>query len=225
MERGADALFPVELSLLVGFASLLIVGPLGVGIAWLQASRRHRLSGLVDVLVMLPMALPPSVVGFFLVWVLGRRGAVGRALEWLGIRVVFTPWAAIIASSVVALPVLVKAAQPAMEAVPRELIVIGRSLGLSPLEVFRRIVLRASWRGVVTGLVLAFVRGIGEFGATLMVAGNIPGRTNTMTIEIWSAYQSGDDDRALLYVVVLTALGLAAVLTASRIAPRRGAPL
>jgi len=125
----------------------------------------------------------------------------------------------------VALPVLVKAAQPAMEAVPRELIVIGRSLGLSPLEVFRRIVLRASWRGVVTGLVLAFVRGIGEFGATLMVAGNIPGRTNTMTIEIWSAYQSGDDDRALLYVVVLTALGLAAVLTASRIAPRRGAPL
>jgi molybdate transport system permease protein len=88
--------------------------------------------------------------------------------------------------------------------------------------VFVRVVLRASWRGVVTGLVLAFVRAVGEFGATLMVAGNIPGRTNTMTIEIWSAYQSGEDDRALLYVGVLTVLGLLAVFVASRVAPRRG---
>lgn len=217
-----DALFPIGLSLRVGLAALLVVGPLGIGLAWLQAARRHRWSGLIDALVLVPMVLPPSVIGFFLVWLLGRRGFVGRALEAVGVRVVFTPLAAVVASSIVALPVLVKAAQPAMEAVPRELVVVGRSLGLSPFEVFVRVVLRGAWRGVATGLVLAFVRALGEFGATLMVAGNIPGRTNTMTIEIWSAYQSGDDERALLYVGLLSMLGLIAVVLSSRVAPNRG---
>ncbi len=216
-----DPFFPVWLSLGVALLALVVTAPLGIGLAWFQASRQHRFRGLIDGLVLMPMVLPPSVVGLFLVWIFGRRGVVGHALESVGVRLVFTPWAAAIASGVVALPVLVKAAQPAMEAVPQELILIGRTLGLPPHEVFLRVVLRGAWRGIVTGLMLAFVRAIGEFGATLMFAGNIPGRTNTMPIEIWSAYQGGEESRAFRYVLVLTALGVMTVFVSARLAPSK----
>ncbi len=213
--------FPIWLSLRVALGALTVCAPLGVAIAWWQASRAHRLRALIDALVLVPMVLPPSVVGFFLVWVFGRRGAVGRVLEAIGVRIVFTPGAAVLAAAIVALPVLVKAAQPAMEAVPAELVDVGRSLGLAPAALFFRVVLPGAWRGVLTGLVLALVRAMGEFGATLMFAGNIPGRTNTMPIEIWSAYQAGDDERALLYVAVLTAVSAGTALVAARLAPPR----
>jgi molybdate transport system permease protein len=218
-----DALFPIWLSLRIALVTLVLVAPIGIALAWLQASRSYRLRSLVDALVLLPMVLPPSVIGFFLVWIFGRRGAVGQILEGIGVRIIFTPAAAVMASTVVALPVLVKAAQPAMEAVPQELISVGRSLGLAPGELFVRVVLRGAWRGVATGLVLAFVRALGEFGATLMFAGNIPGRTNTMPIEIFSAYQAGDDARALMYVTVLTVASSLTVLAAARVAPARAA--
>lgn len=216
-----DALSPIWLSLRVGVLALAITAPLGIALAWLQASRSYRLRGVVDALILIPMVLPPSVIGFFLVWGLGRRSPLGALLERVGLRLIFTPWAAIVASAIVALPVLVKTAQPAIEAVPPELVLVGRTLGLSPLEVFVRVVLRGAWRGVVTGLLLAFVRAIGEFGATLMFAGNIPGRTETMPLAIWSSYQAGNDDRALGYVAVLTALGFAAAFVSARFAPSR----
>ncbi len=217
-----DSFFPIWLSLRVALVALALIAPLGIAIAWLQASRAHPFRTVIDALVLLPMVLPPSVIGFFLVVLFGRRGAIGRALEQIGVRIIFTPAAAVIAAAIVALPVLVKAAQPAMEAVPKELIDIGRSLGLGPFALFRRVVLRSAWRGVATGLVLAFVRAIGEFGATLMFAGNVPGRTNTMPIEIWSAYQAGEDDRALIYVSILTIASTLTVLIAARVAPARG---
>jgi molybdate transport system permease protein len=217
----ADATFPIALSLRVASAAMLLVVPLGVALALLQARRRYPLRRLVDALILLPLVLPPSVVGFLLVLVLGRRGPLGRLLEaWLDVRLVFSPAAAVIASSVVALPILVKTAQPAFEAVPAELERVGRSLGLGPLALFGRVTLPAAWRGVVAASVLAFARAIGEFGATLMFAGQIPGRTNTMPLEIYSAWQGGDDARALLYVVVLSALSLAVVWAAARL----GAP-
>ncbi|HZS42344.1 MAG TPA: molybdate ABC transporter permease subunit [Polyangia bacterium] len=213
--------FPIALSLKVAGIALGIVAPLGVALAWAQARRRVPLPGLVDALVLLPLVLPPSVVGFFLIVLFGRNGWLGGPLErQLGIRLVFTQSAAVIASCVVALPILVKTAQPAIEAVPRELEAVGRSLGLSPAALFFRVTLPSAWRGVVAGLVLAFARAVGEFGATLMFAGNIPGRTNTMPLEIFAAYQSGDDARALVYVVVLTGLSAAVVLLAARLSPR-----
>lgn len=213
-------LYPIALSLRVAAIALMIVGPVGVMLAWLQARRRYPLHGLVDALVLLPLVLPPSVIGFLLVLVFGRRGPVGHALEALGVRLVFSPAAAILASAVVALPILVKTLQPALEAVPRELEAVGRSLGLGPLALFARVTLPASWRGLVAGLVLAFARAVGEFGATLMFAGNIPGRTNTMPLEIFAAYQAGDDRRAGLYVAVLTLLSFLVVLLAARLSPR-----
>ena len=223
MEAGPS--FPILLSLRVAAMALAVVAPLGVALALIQARRRYALRRLVDALVLLPLVLPPSVVGFFLVVLFGRRGPVGRVLESaLGVRVVFSPAAAVLASAVVALPILVKTAQPAIEAVPAELEAVGRSLGLGPAAVFFRVTLPCAWRGVVAAVVLGFARALGELGATLMFAGNIPGRTNTMPIEILSAYQAGDDRRAALYVAVLTALSLIVVLVAARLGPRAASP-
>jgi molybdate transport system permease protein len=208
--------FPVWLSLRVATLALLFVAPVGIALAFVQARRRYRLRRVVDALVLLPLVLPPSVVGFLLVLVLGRRGLLGEPLDrFLDVRLIFSPAGAVVAAAIVALPILVKTAQPAIEAVPAELERIGRSLGLSPLRVFLRITLRHAWRGVLAGVVLAFARAVGEFGATLMFAGNIPGRTNTMPLEIFTAYQTGNDVEALGYVVVLTLLSLAVVMGSS----------
>lgn len=216
----ADTAFPILLSLRVAILALAVVGPLGIALAFVQARRRYALRRLVDALVLLPLVLPPSVVGFFLVLAFGRRSAVGALFEGLGVRLVFSPAAAVIASSVVALPILVKTAQPAIEAVPAELEDVARTLGARPTAVFFRVTLPAAWRGVVAALVLGFARALGEFGATLMFAGNIPGRTNTMPIEIFAAYQAGDDRRAAIYVAVLTGLSVLVVLLAARLGPR-----
>jgi molybdate transport system permease protein len=213
--------FPIILSLRVAAIALLIVAPLGIAVAFFQARRRYALRSLVDALVLLPLVLPPSVVGFFLVLLFGRRGPIGRWLEaTLDLRLVFSPAAAVLASAVVALPILVKTVQPAIEAVPRELEAVGRSLGLGPVELFVRVTLPGAFRGVLAGVVLGFARAVGEFGATLMFAGNIPGRTNTMPLEIFAAYQAGDDRRAGIYVAVLTALSALVVIVASRLSPR-----
>lgn len=211
---------PVVLSLRVASIALALVTPLGIALAWLQARRRYPLRGAVDALILLPLVLPPSVVGYFLLVAFGRRGPIGALLDsLLHVRVVFSSAAAVIASSVVALPILVKTAQPAIEGVPAELEAVGRSLGLAPFALFVRVTVPCAWRGIVAGLVLAFARAIGEFGATLMFAGDIPGRTNTMPIEIFAAYQAGDDGRALFYVVVLTAISAVVVALAARLAP------
>ncbi len=217
--------FPILLSLRVATTALLLVAPIGIAIAWTQARKRYPLHAVVDAAVLLPLVLPPSVIGYFLVVLFGRRGPIGEWLQSMfDIRLIFSPSAAVLASAVVALPMLVKTAQPAIESVPPDLEAVGRSLGLGPVSVFFRITLPSAWRGIVAGLVLGFARAIGEFGATLMFAGNIPGRTNTMPLEIFAAYQAGDDRRALLYVATLVVLSCLVVLLATRLNPREARP-
>ena len=214
-------IFPIALSFRVAALAVLIAAPLGTAIAWTQARVRHPFKRAVDVMVLVPMVLPPTVVGFLLVVLLGRRGVLGPALEEIfGLRLIFTSTAAVLASALAALPVMVKAAQPAFESVPRELEDVGRSLGLSPMAVFLRVSLPAARRGLLAGLVLSFARAMGEFGATLMFAGNSPGKTNTMPLEIFAAYQAGDDARALLYVLVLLGFAIVVALAAARLGPR-----
>jgi molybdate transport system permease protein len=215
-----DAFFPVLLSLRVATLALVLVGPVALLLALVQARARYALRGVVDALILLPLVLPPSVVGFFLVLVLGRRGVLGQYLDAIGLRVIFTPAAAVIASAIVALPLMVKTAQPAIESVPVELEDVARTLGLSPAAVVFRVTLPAAWHGIVAALVLGFARAMGEFGATLMFAGNIPGRTNTMPLEIFSAYEMGDGSRAALYVGLLSAFSFAVVFVASRLGAR-----
>jgi molybdate transport system permease protein len=216
-----DETFPVVLSLRVALLALLLVAPIGTCTALVQARARYRLRRVVDAVILLPLVLPPSVIGFFLVILFGRNGTLGRALEdTLGIRIIFTPWAAVVASAVVAFPILVKTAQPAFESVPSELEGVASTLGLAPVEVFLRVTMPCAWRGVLAAIVLGFARALGEFGATLMFAGNVPGRTNTMPLEIFAAYEMGDDRRALFYVAILMALSFAVVLFAGALAPR-----
>jgi molybdate transport system permease protein len=213
--------FPIVLSVKVALLALLIVAPIGIAVAWVQARHDYRGRGVVDALIVLPMVLPPTVVGYFLILMLGRRGVIGSWLEALfHLRLVFTPAAAVIASAIAAFPLVVKTLQPALEAVPAELEAVGRSLGLNAVAVFFRVTLPWAWQGLAAGLVLALARAVGEFGATLMFAGNIPGVTNTMPLEIFAAYQAGDDGRALRYVAVLTVLSAAVALLAARLAPR-----
>jgi molybdate transport system permease protein len=221
----SDAVFPILFSLRVAALALALVGPLGILLAVAQARFRYPLRRLVDAVVLFPLVLPPSVVGFFLVVLFGHRGLLGRPLEtYLGVRVVFSPAAAVIASAVVALPILVKTAQPAIEAVPNELEAVGRTLGLSPFAVFFRVTMKVAWRGILAAMVLGFARALGEFGATLMFAGNIPGRTSTMPLEIFSAFQAGDDARAALYVGVLSLLSVVVVVVAARLGPEQREP-
>ncbi len=199
----------------------MIAGPLGLALAWLQARRRYPLRTLVDAVILLPLVLPPSVVGYVLVVSFGRRGILGALVESVfGVSLVFTSAAAVLASLVVALPLVVKTAQPALEAVPRELEDVGRTLGLGPWELFFRVSVPMAWRGIVAALALGFARAAGEFGATLMFAGDIPGRTNTMPIEIFAAYRAGEDARALGYVLILTGVSVLVVLLAARMTPR-----
>jgi molybdate transport system permease protein len=216
--------FPILLSLRVATLALLFVGPLGIAVALVQARHRYPGRSFVDALLLLPLVLPPSVIGYFLVLVFGRNGLGGQFFErFFGLRFVFTSAGAVLAASVVALPILVKTAQPSMEAVPKSLEDVARSLGLGPWEVLWRVTLPLSWRGIVAAAVLAFVRAIGEFGATLMLAGQVHGRTNTMSLEIFAALQEGDEARAGFYVAVLTLISIAVVALAGRSGPRDAA--
>ncbi len=215
----SETLFPVTLSLQVALTALVLVTPPALLLAWVQARKAYRLRTFIDALILLPLVIPPSVTGYFLIIVFGRNGLLGDVLAAAGVRLVFTPAAAVIASAVVALPILVKTAQPAIAGVPADLIQVARSLGCSPWSTFWRVTLPFAWPGIAAAIVLAFARALGEFGATLMFAGNIPGRTNTMPLEIFAAYQAGEDERALVYVVALTAISVVVVIVASRLSP------
>lgn len=213
--------FPIVLSLRVAALSLLLVAPFGIALAFVQARHRYPGRSLVDAAVLLPLVLPPSVIGYFLVLVFGRHGVGGRFFEALfGIRFVFTSAGAVLAASVVAFPIVVKTVQPSIEAVPKSLEDVARSLGLGPWDVFWRVTLPLAFRGILAAVVLAFARAIGEFGATLMLAGHVHGRTNTMSIEIFTALQEGDEKRAGFYVAILTLMTLGVVFWAGRSGPR-----
>ena len=213
--------FPVVLSLKVAFYALLVAAPLGIVVAWLQSRVNYVGKRLVDAIILLPLVLPPSVIGYFLIIGLGHAGLFGRFLGAMGVTLAFTPWAAVIASAVVSLPIIVKTAQPAIESVPVDLEDVGATLGLAPLGVFLRITLPCAWRGIVAALSLGFARGMGEFGATLMFAGYAPDATNTMPLEIYFAYQRGDDEAAWVYVGILSVASLLIVAIASALTPRR----
>jgi len=217
-----DLLFPVALSLQVSALAVGLAGPLGLALAWLQARVVYPGRRWIDGLILLPLVLPPSVVGYLLVVSLGRKGPLGAHLETLlGGPIIFTQSAAVIAAAVVALPLMVKTCEPALAAVPRDEEEVAESLGLTPMQVFWRVTLPRARRGVLAGLVLAFARALGEFGATLMFAGNLPGVTNTMPLELYAAYQSGADERAVFYVIILVSLSLSVVLLAGRLGDRR----
>ena len=214
---------PALLSLgITGPASLLILG-IGLALALLLARQRFPGKLLVDTLLTLPLVLPPSVVGYFLLRALGRGSPL---FEWLGLRLLFTPAAAVVAATIVGLPLMVQSAQAAIAGVDPQLENAARTLGSGELAVFRRVTLPLARRGILAGWVLGTARALGEFGATFMVAGNIPGRTQTLPLAIYDAVQNRRYDTATQMVLLVTSVSFLALYFIRRLEkPRRPAPL
>ena len=209
------------LSLKVSLLATIIVALCGVVVAFALARASFRGKNLVEAAMLLPMVLPPTVTGYYLIMLLGRYGVLGRHIyAWTGWNIMFTWQAAVVAAAVVSFPIMVTTAQSAIEAVDREMIDSSTMLGYSRLETARHIILPLAWRGIFSGIALAFTRSLGEFGATLMLAGNIPGRTDTMPLAIYAAAASGDWERAHVLVLTLTLMSVF-MLVAARGLSRR----
>lgn len=217
----------VLLSLKVAGSATLI--NLLLGVAAGAGFARWRFPGreTLDTVLTLPMVMPPTVLGYYLLVLVGRNGPLGRWLDdTLGIQLIFTWQGAVLAAAIVSFPLVFKPARAAFEAVDTQLEQAARVLGVREVGLFLRVSLPLAWRGILPGLLLGFARSMGEFGATLMVAGSIPGKTQTLSIAVYEAVQAGQDDRALFLVVVTSVICMAALLLAGRLAagPREGSP-
>ena len=201
--------------------STLLILPPGIAAALLLARYRGPGKGLVETLLALPLVLPPTAVGLVLLELLARRGPIGSRLDAWGIELVFTWKAVVVATAVMSFPLLVRSARTAFEEVDPRLVGIARTLGCGPVAAFFRVTLPLARRGVLAGTVLAFSRALGEFGATVMVAGNIPGKTQTLALAIFHDNQIGRDDRALVLAGVTVALAFAALWTTEWLLRRR----
>jgi molybdate transport system permease protein len=204
----------VTLSLQVTAVATLLLFVIGLALAYLLARRRVPGQIVLETLINLPLVLPPSVIGYYLLLSLGRGSPL---VEWLDLRLVFTWKAAVIASTVVGLPLMVQAARAAIASVDPALEQAARTLGSSELEILWRVTLPLARRGIVAGLILGSARALGEFGATLMVAGNIPGQTQTLPLAIYDAVQGRQYDLAGQMVLIMTALGFAGLWWARRL--------
>jgi molybdate transport system permease protein len=203
---------PVLLSLRVAGTALIVVMVLGTLAARLMTRAHFPGRDVVDGLLTLPLVLPPVVTGFLLLVLVGRNGPVGRLLASLHTQILFTATAAVLASAVVSFPLMYQSARAAFLAIDRGLEDAARTLGARELRVFFTITLPLAWPGLVAGIVLAFARALGEFGATAMVAGNIPGRTTTVPLAIYFLAEAGDLKTAGLYSLIISALCMALIV-------------
>lgn len=209
------------LSLRVSLAATLVIMPTGVLLAAWLARGRGRLRWLVDALVQIPLVLPPLVTGYLLLVLFGRRGPLGGPLAALGLEIAFDWKGAALAAAVVAFPLLVRAARVAFEGVDPRLPLAARSLGAGRRDAFLTVTLPLARRGILAGLLLAFTRGFGEFGATIVLASNIPGETRTVPLAIYSLIQGrGGDAAAGRLVLVCVLVSLAAMIAVRLLEPR-----
>jgi molybdate transport system permease protein len=203
----------LRLSLVTTAVSVAVIVVLGTPLAWLLANRSGRTARALETLLQLPMVIPPAVAGLTLLLAFGRRGLLGPALELLGWSIPFTTVAVILAETFVAAPFYVQAAIAAFRRIDPSLFVVARSLGASPARVFFRVAVPLARAGLVGGAAMAWARALGEFGATLMFAGNFSGRTQTLPLAIYTALESNlDAAKALSLVLVLVAFGLLLLL-------------
>lgn len=205
-------LSPLFLSLKVATIATVCVFIVSIALARLMARKDFFGKSFVDALILLPLVLPPTVIGFALIVLFGVNGPLGILLENLfGFRVVFTWIGAAIASFVVSLPLMYQSALAAFEKVDPRWENVGRTMGVSEWKIFRTVTFPLAWPGILAGVILAFARAIGEFGATLMIAGYIPGLTETIPLAIYFAYEAGQMDKAIFWVVIISSLGVAAI--------------
>ena len=211
-------LTPLWLTLKVALLATLVAGAIGIALGWWMSRRSFAGKSLVDALLMLPMVLPPTVIGYYLIVLVGRNGVFGQYLDrWFGINLIFTWQGAVIAASVVSLPLVYKGARAAFEEVDGRFANAACTLGAGEFEVFVRIALPLAVRGIAAGLMLAFARAMGEFGATLMIAGNLPGKTQTLSIAVYEAVQAGNDRLALWLTLVISVVCIAVLVVSGRL--------
>lgn len=212
----------LALSLKVACWATVITMVLGVAVGYILARVRFIGRELLDTLLTLPMVMPPTVLGYYLLVLLGKHGTLGAWLHSnFGIHLIFTWQGAVIAASIVSFPLVFKPARVAFESVDSQLEQAAKVLGIPPWAIFFRITLPLAWRGILAGVLLAFARALGEFGATLMIAGSIPGKTQTLSMAVYEAVQAGQDDVANRLVLITSAVCITMLLTAGHLAPER----
>jgi len=215
-------LTPLWLTLKVALLATLLSGAAGIALAWWMSRRRFAGQSIADAILMLPMVLPPTVLGYYLIVLIGRNGVLGQYLDrWFGVNLMFTWQGAVIAASIVSLPLIYKAARAAFEEVDGRLTHAARTLGAGEFEVFVRVALPLAVRGIAAGLMLAFARAMGEFGATLMIAGNLPGKTQTLSIAVYDAVQAGNDAQALWLTLVISMVCIMVLVLSGRLLQAR----
>ncbi len=203
---------PLWISLKTSLLSTVITFFIGIAVSYFMANFKGKSKGLIDGILTLPLILPPTVVGFFLLLLCGKNGPVGKFLLLFDKTLIFSWTATVIAAVTVSFPMMYRSARSAFEQIDINLVFAARTLGLSEFNIFRKIVLPLAWPGIIGGLVLSFARAMGEFGATLMLAGNIPGKTQTMPLAIFFAVEGGDMKKALLWVLLITGISLISIL-------------
>ena len=213
----SSTLFSLRLSLQVAVTATILMVLFGIPVSYLLARRKFRGREIIDMLLTLPLVLPPTVTGYYLIIIFGRSGYIGKLIyQWTGWSIMFTWYAAALAAFVVAIPLLIKTARAAIESVDKNIIQASFALGLSEFQTAVYIVLPLARKGILAGVILSFARALGEFGATLMIAGNIPGKTNTMPLAIYTSAGSGDWSKANMMVISLTALSGIALYLANK---------
>lgn len=213
---------PLLLSFQVSLLATLLAGVFGVALAGLLSSRRFPGSELLDALLNAPLVLPPTVLGYYLLVLLGREAALGRAYESLtGSPIVFTRTGATCAAALAALPFVARSARAALDSVEARYAEAAATLGASPVRALWRVLLPLASRGILAGLTLGFARSLGDFGVTLMVAGNIPGRTQTASLAIYDAIQAGREAQAAGLAAVLTTVAVLSLYAVNKLSPRR----
>lgn len=217
----SSLLFSLRLSFQVAVIATLFLLPVGIFVAYILAMKSFKGKDVVDTFLTLPLVLPPTVTGYYLVVILGRNGILGKPLyEATGISIMFTWYAAVFASFFVAFPIMIKTTKAAIESVDKNLINASYTLGHSEWETAIKVVIPLAGKGIIAATVLAFARALGEFGATLMFAGNIPGKTNTMPLAIYTAMTSGEYTKAHIMAGIFTLISGVCLYLANKLERR-----
>ncbi len=198
---------PLWISLKIALTATVITFFLGLVAAW-GVTYLRRAKHIVDGVLSVPLVLPPTVVGFLLLIAFGRNSGFGQFLESIGVNIIFTWQGAVIAAVVISFPVMYRGARGAIEQVDEDLIFAARTLGMKEFTILRRVILPSAWPGIAAAAVLSFARALGEFGATIMIAGNLPGKTQTMSVAVYTAMQGGNRELALKWVLVIVTFSL-----------------
>lgn len=214
-------LSPLWISIKTSITATFIVFFIGIAAAWFMASYKGRARGVLDGILTLPMVLPPTVVGFILLMIIGKNFPIGKLLSGFGINLIFTWVATVIAATVVAFPLMYRTCVGAFRQIDVNVINAARTLGVSEWKIFWKVAVPLAWPGIAAGTVLAFARALGEFGATIMVAGSIPGKTQTIPIAIYFAVVAGETGNAIKWVILIFIISLTVMIASDKWAEKQ----